>query len=100
MADIMSVRLGEEIEKDLARVEKKWKIDRSEIIRRLLVDAINNWKIDNAVNDLREGRISIGRAAKECGISIWQMIDIVKEKKIDWINYSEEDIKRDLEILK
>jgi len=99
MAETISVRLGKDIEKDLAIVENKWKIDRSEIIRRLLGGAINSWKIENALNDLREHKISIGKASRDSGLSVWQMLDILKEKNIDWIGYSKEDLKRDLEML-
>lgn len=97
---LISVRLGEDLTKELSKVEKKWKIDRSEIIRRLLANAIKEWKIQNALEELAAHKISLGKAAEEAGISIWEMMDIIKEKKTDWLGLTPEDIEKDLEIAK
>ena len=99
MTDTISVRFGKDIQKDLSKIEKKWSADRSEVIRRLLVAAIKNWKIDNFLSEIREHKISVGKAAEECEISIWEMLEILKDKNIDWVGYDEEDLKRDLSIL-
>ena len=99
MVETVSVRLGNEIQKDLVKVERKWQIDRSEVIRRLLVEAIKGWKIENALKEISEHRMSIGKAAEECKISIWEMLDFVKRKNVDWTGYSDDDLKRDLATL-
>src|SRR3989338_11512687 len=99
MAETISVRLDKELLKDLEEIEKNWQADRSEAIRRLLAKAVNSWKLQNALEKLRQHKISIGRAAEECEISLWEMIDIARENNIDWTGYSKEDLERDLEIL-
>lgn len=100
MTETISVRLGKDLEKELWKVEKKWHIDRSEIIRRLLAKAIHEWKIQNALEDLAAHRISLGKAAEMADISIWEMLEIVKEKRIDWIGITPEDIDRDITLIK
>lgn len=99
MTDTISVRFDKQLQKDLSKIEKKWKTDRSEAIRRLLAKAINEWKIGNCLEDIRENRTSIGKAAEECEISIWEFLDLLKEKNIDWIEYSKEDLERDLALI-
>ncbi|MBI2208815.1 UPF0175 family protein [Candidatus Woesearchaeota archaeon] len=99
MATTISVRLDKALLNDLAKIEKNWQADRSEAIRRLLVKAVNSWKIQSALEKLREQKISIGRAAEECRLSIWEMLDITKENNIDWTGYSKEDLEKDLKIL-
>ncbi|MEK6811656.1 MAG: UPF0175 family protein [Nanoarchaeota archaeon] len=99
MADTISVRFDKNLRSDILRIERKWKTDRSEVVRRLLAVAIKNWKIDNFLSEIREHKISVGKAAEECGISIWEMLEILKDKNIDWVGYNEEDLKRDLSIL-
>lgn len=94
-----SVRLGKVMQRDLSKVEKKWQTDRSEAIRRLLAVAIKEWKIQNALGEIAAHKISVGKAAEDCDISIWEMLDIIKEKNIDWTGYSDEDLKKDLEAL-
>ncbi|MEK6926872.1 MAG: UPF0175 family protein [Nanoarchaeota archaeon] len=100
MNGIISVRIGEDMEKELVIVERKMLVERSEIIRRLLTESIKQWKINNALEELTAHKISLGKAAEMAKVSIWEMMDIVKDKKIDWIGLSPEDIEKDLEIVK
>ena len=99
MADTISVRFDKNLRSDILRIERKWKTDRSEVVRRLLSEAIKSWKLENCLSEIREHRMSIGKAAEDCGISIWEMLEILKDKNIDWVGYNEEDLKRDLSIL-
>ncbi len=100
MESTISVRLKKPILKDILEVEKEWQTDRSEAIRRLLVQAINDWKIKNALENLKMHKISISKAAADCNISLWEMIEFVREKSIDWTGYSREDLDKDIKLLK
>jgi|SRR3989338_35299 len=100
MTDLISVRLGKELENELAKVEKKWQADRSEIIRRLLYKAIQDWKIENALERLSAHKITLGKAAEEAGISRWEMMDIVKERKIDWLGLTPEKVSKEWEMVR
>ena len=99
MATTISVRLDRSLLKDLSVIEKNWQADRSEAIRRLLAKAVNSWKMQNALEKLREHKISIGKAAEASGLSLWEMLEIVKANKIDWTGYSKDDLERDIKIL-
>ena len=100
MESTISVRLKKPILKDIMEVEKGWQTDRSEAIRRLLVQAINDWKLKNALENLKLHKTSISKAARDCNISLWEMIELVKEKNVDWTGYSKEDLDKDLKLLK
>ena len=100
MASTISVRLDEALLKDLMQVEKKWQTDRSESVRRLLVSAVLEWKIDNALAQLKEHKISIGKAAKNCSMSLWEMLSLAKKNDINWTSYNQEDLEKDLEHIK
>ena len=99
MASTISVRLESNILKDLSKVENKWQTDRSEAIRRLLANAVKNWKIKDALERLKERKITISEAAKDAEVSLWEMIDLAKHENIDWVEYNKEDLKRDLKLL-
>ena len=99
MAVTISVRLERPLLETISKIEKKWHTDRSEAIRRLLNVALEKWKKEDALEKVREHKISIGKAAEECGISLWEMLDLVKQKDIDWVGYSEKDLKKDIRIL-
>ena len=96
----ISLRVDDSMLKDLAKVENKWQTDRSEAIRRLLVKSVQEWKLDNALEGIRQHKKSIGKAAEECGLSLWEMLDLVKQKDIDWAEYTKDDLEADLDYLK
>lgn len=92
----ISLRVEDSFVKELEQVEKNWQADRSEVVRRLLSRSLQEWKLEHALERLREGKISIGKAAEESGLSLWEMLEIVKTRAIDWTGYSSEDLERDL----
>ena len=99
MAITISVRLEKSLLRELSAIEKDWQADRSEAIRRLLAKAVSSWKVQNALEKLREHKVSMGKAAEECKLSLWEMIDLAKENNIDWTGYSKEDLEKDLKVL-
>ena len=54
-------------------------------------------KLEYALKLHKRGGISLGRAAEIAGISIWEMLDIAKERKIDWVGLTAEGIEREFE---
>ena len=99
MTTTISFRTGKDILQDISKVEKEWHADRSETIRRLLVKALESWKMQKALEELKEHKISIGKAAKLCGLSLWELLDLVKQKNINWTGYSKDDLERDFKVL-
>lgn len=98
MGEIVSFRLNENLERNLVKLEKRLMIERSEIVRRLLSEAIKQWQIQHALEDLSNKKISLGKAAENAEISLWDMIDLASQKNIDWVGYTEEDLKKDFRI--
>ena len=99
MASTISVRLGTHVLKDLVKVERKWKTDRSEAIRRLLAQAVTEWKVKDSLEELRERKITVGEAANLAELPLWKMIDLAKSENIDWIEYKMDDLERDFKHL-
>jgi len=99
MASTISVRLQKSILNDLFKIEKKWQTDRSEAIRRLLVSSLKEWKINDALEELKARKITVGRAAEKAEVSLWRMIELAKKENIDWIEYNKDDLERDLQLL-
>ncbi len=99
MATTISVRLDNDLLRDLNKVEKSWQTDRSESIRRLLAEAVQSWKINDVLDKLRQHKISIGKASEECDVSLWEMLDLIRKNNIDWTEYSKEDLEKDLNAL-
>ena len=56
---------------------------------------MNKNKLNLAMKQYTEGKISMGKAAELANVSIWKFLDEMKDKKIP-IRYDLDDIKREI----
>jgi len=89
-------RLPEGMVRDLELVEEVEQTDRATAVRKLLSRALDEWKLDYYARRYGEGELSLGRAAEEAGVSLWRMMDHVRQCKIA-VQYDLEDLRGDLE---
>ena len=98
MGALVSIRLTEELEKKLRKLAEEEGGDRSTLIRELLVKGLEEKQIDYAIGQYKKGKATMWKAAQIAGVSLWRMIDIFKERKVE-LNYSEQDFQEDIEPL-
>ena len=55
----ITTRVSEDIEKEIRSISDREQLDRSTVVRRLLVDGIKNWKIKYALEQYSDGEITI-----------------------------------------
>ena len=96
MTEIVSTRVTDNMAKDLEEIEKEEKTDRATVVRKLLAQAIAEWKLERALMRYCDGKISLLKAAKNADLSLWEMMEIVKERKIP-LQYAYEDFREDFE---
>ncbi len=96
MTEIVSTRVPEDMAKDLEEIEKEEKSDRATVVRKLLAKAIADRKLERALTLFGSGKVTLLKASKIAGLSIWEMMDIVKQRKISF-QYSYEDFRGDFE---
>ena len=95
---MIGARVDEEFLKKLERVTAEMKADRSEVVRRLLDKGLKEYEKEKALRLLREGKVTAWKAAEMCGISLFEMIELMKKERV-LIPYSTEDLKKDIEYL-
>lgn len=91
----ISVRVDDDTLRDLELLREGAKVDRSEVVRRLLDRAIREAKLERAMQLLRERKISIGKAAELAGITIYEVIEAMGRYDV-YFDYTPEDLRRDL----
>jgi predicted HTH domain antitoxin len=96
MTEIVSTRVPDGMAKDLEEIEKEEKTDRATVVRKLLAKAIAGWKLEKALTLYCGGKITLWKAAKIAGLSLWEMMEIVKERKVPF-RYAYEDFREDFE---
>lgn len=94
----MSVRLDKDTLKEIEFLMREYKTDKSEVMRRILDKGLKQAKLEKVLELLRLHKISIGKAAKLAGVTIYEMIEFCKKNEIH-VGYTKEDLKRDIERL-
>ena len=95
---MVGTRLPDTVVRDLEAIEEVEQSDRSTTVRKLLSRAIHDWKLDHFSRLYGSGKLTLARAAREAGVSLWEMMDYVKAKKIT-AQYDLEDFRRDLKMI-
>lgn len=92
----VTTRLPEDVEALLSELEEEMGADRSEVLRRLIRDGLEDWRKQKALDQLRSHAITLRRAAEIADVSYVEMLTLASNEGID-IGYTTEDLERDLE---
>lgn len=95
----VTARLPKETLEEIEAIAERERIDRSELIRRLLDAALAQRRIGEAVEAYREGKVTLWRASEMAGVSLRKMMEIIGELKVP-VPYTLDDLDRDLEYVK
>ena len=67
---------------DLELIERVEQSDRSTVVRKLLQRATQEWKLDYYARQYGEGKLSTAQAAEAFGVSLWEMMEYLRQHKI------------------
>lgn len=96
---MVGARLPSELVRELELIEDVEQSDRSATVRRLLSRAIKQWKLDHYVRLYGEGKLTLARAAHDAGVSLWEMMDYARARKVS-VQYDLEDFQRDVRTIR
>ncbi len=92
---MVGTRLPLELVRELELIEDVEQSDRSTTVRRLLSKAIQQWKLEHYARLYGDGKLTLARAARDASVSLWEMMDYARDRKVP-AQYDLEDINRDL----
>lgn len=98
MAKTVTTRLDDEYIKKIDVMATKRGIDRSSLLRLLLLNSLNDFTIKESMEAYGAGRITLWEAAHNCNLTLWEMILKIKREGVR-INYNIEDLEKDLSLL-
>ena len=99
MGETVTTRVDDDMARGIDFFAKREKLDRSAITRRLLARALEEEKLDYALELYKKGEITIGRAAEIVGKSLREMMMIAAKRKIDF-QYSLKSLREDVEAIR
>ena len=94
-SEVISARLPRERVELIEEIAREEKVDKSTILNRALEHYALEWKLRKAVESYREGAVTLSRAAEMAGVSVWEMVDILAQRKVP-SQYEIEDLEEDL----
>jgi predicted HTH domain antitoxin len=94
MTETISTRVSPEMANDLEEIEREEKAERATVVRKLLAKAIADRKLERALSLYSSGKVTLWKASKVAGLSLWEMMEIAKQRKISF-QYSYEDFQSD-----
>jgi len=94
MGVTITTRVPDEIAKTIKHISRTEHLDKSATIRRLLAKSVREWKIDDALKDYKEGKVTLWKAARLSDVSLREMMTIAAKKGIPF-QYSLDDLRED-----
>lgn len=96
---VATARLPKEMLKEVEDIAEEEQVDRSEVMRRLMASGLKQMRMEKALKAYGEGKVTLWKAAEMAGLSLREMMDLVRNAKIN-IPYTPEDLGRDLEYIR
>jgi predicted HTH domain antitoxin len=82
MGDKISIILPDDLKKEIDKLKEIHKEEQSSYIRKLLWKSVAQEKLDYAINQYLDDKISLGKSSEIAGISIWEMLDELHRRNI------------------
>lgn len=98
MTKVLSTRIEESLAKRLENASKKSNLDKTSLIRIVLLKGLAEFEQNEAIENYKQGKISLGKLGDLLNLNKWDTFDMLNEKKIP-LNYSKEDFAEDTKIL-
>lgn len=92
----VTTRIPEDDEEALAELETELSADRSEVLRRLIRQGLSDWRRERALDQLRDHRVTLRKAAELADISYVEMLTLAAEEGFD-VGYTTDELERDLD---
>lgn len=92
---MVGTRLPLDLVRELELIENVEQSDRSTTVRRLLSKAIQQWKLEHYARLYGDGKLTLARAARDAGVSLWEMMDYARVRKVP-AQYDLKDLNQDL----
>ncbi len=79
---VTTVRLEQKMLRELDNLAEKEDIDRTSMLKQVLLAGIKEIKLTYALQLYQEGKISVGKTKGIAGVSLWIFLDILKQRGI------------------
>ena len=82
----ISARIPDELEMELESYLEDENFDRSTAVRKLLAEGLEDWRRQQALQQLSDGTVTVSRAAEIAGMSVWEFAQLAADHDIMWVD--------------
>lgn len=94
---LISTRIPDDIEKELRWYAEREKLGMTIALRRILDKGLKEVRLEHALELYQKGRVTLMKAGEIAGLSLWEILEIVRKRRIP-MYYTLEDAKKDIKI--
>jgi predicted transcriptional regulator len=98
MVTTISTRIDDKYVKKIDELATRKGVDRSALLRSFLLFALNEYTIRESLEKYQDGKTTLWEAAEQCNLSLWEMVQEVKQRQIH-TPYDIEELEKDLKDL-
>lgn len=80
--ELVSVRLRKDELDAINKIAREEKTDKTTAVRKTLALGTKQYLLEKAISNYSKGKISVGKAAEHAGVSLWEMMDLLKERNV------------------
>ena len=91
----VTTRVPDDLYEAIERIQETERTDRSTAVKRLIERGVEEWQLDSAVQQYRDGEVSLGKAADIAEVSHWRFLDLLESRGVE-MNYDESDLEADI----
>jgi predicted HTH domain antitoxin len=88
----LATRVPRELEQEIHEIMQFLKVEKAQAVRTILELGISEWRKRNALDLLRDGKVTFAKAAKLAKLDLWDLADLVRERKTEWVRFEARDI--------
>ena len=93
----ISARVPDDLETELESYLENENLDRSTAVRKLLAEGLEDWRRQQALQQLSDGTVTVSKAAEIAGMSVWEFAQLAADHDITWVD--DDHLDSDLEAL-
>ena len=81
--EVLTTRIPDDLRKAIREIEREDRAETAEVVRRLLDQAVREWRISKALKMVQEGRWTLRRAASFSGLKYHEVLERMAETGVD-----------------
>lgn len=97
MSKTISTRIDDETAEKLEKIAKKENINRSDLVRKFILQKLKEYEIEQMTKLYQKGIVSLQEAASQANVSLYEIMEYVQKENIRPPDQAKEEIIAEIE---